>query len=210
VSGSCRDHAGNSSGSIDYGLKYDATPPGAATIKVSAGDRMAVVRWKPSSGTTSVDLVRFAGTAANGVSVYRGTADTYTDRHLRNGVRYRYEVRAFDDAGNVAESSAAAAPRAPLYRPAAGAKVSAPPLLAWGPAPRASYYNVQLWRGRKIFSAWPSRTRLQLTRSWTYRGLAHHLTAGRYRWYVWPGYGRRSAKRYGRLIGASSFVVVAR
>jgi hypothetical protein len=210
VSGSCRDHAGNTSGSIDYGLKYDATPPGAATVNVSAGDRMAVVRWHVSQGTTSVDLVRFAGTSATGVTVYTGTADSYTDRHLKNGVRYRYEVKAFDDAGNVADSSATAAPKAPLYRPAAGAKVSSPPLLAWAPAPRARYYNVQIWRGRKIFSAWPSGTRLQLTRSWTYRGREYHLSPGRYRWYVWPGYGARAAKRYGRLLGASSFVVVAR
>jgi hypothetical protein len=210
VSGSCRDHAGNTSGSIDYGLKYDATPPAPATVTVSAGNRMAVVRWKVSDGTTSVDLVRFAGASANGISVYRGTADSYTDRRLKNGVRYRYQVRAFDDAGNGADSSATAAPRAPLYLPAAGAKMSAPPLLAWAPAPRARYYNVQVWRGRKIFSAWPTRTRLRLTRSWTYRGREYHLTPGRYRWYVWPGYGARAAKRYGRLLGASSFVVVAR
>jgi hypothetical protein len=27
---------------------------------------------------------------------------------------------------------------------------------------------------------------------------------------VWPGYGPRSRKRYGRMLGGSSFVVVAR
>jgi hypothetical protein len=28
-----------------------------------------------------------------------------------------------------------------------------------------------------------------------------------YRWYVWPGFGRISAARYGRLLGSSTFVV---
>jgi large repetitive protein len=208
VSGSCSDRAGNVSGSIDYGLKYDATAPKPARVAVTAGDRVATVRWQVSEDTTSVDIVRFAGTETHGVGVYRGTAGSYTDHGLKNGVRYRYDVTASDDAGNAATSSAVAAPRAPLYRPAAGARVTAPPLLAWAPAPHARYYNVQVWRGRKIFSAWPSRTRLHLRRSWVYGGRQYHLSPGRYRWYVWPGYGPRAAKRYGRLIGASSFVVV--
>jgi hypothetical protein len=31
-----------------------------------------------------------------------------------------------------------------------------------------------------------------------------------YRWFVWPGFGRRSAHRYGALIGTRRFVVVGR
>ena len=209
VSGSCRDHAGNESASSEYGLKYDATPPRLTSVSVTAGDRVAVVRWQASPDTTRVELVRFTGRRAAGATIYRGTGDSYTDRRLTNGVRYRYAVSAFDDAGNDATRSVVAVPRAALFRPPAGAKVSAPPLLAWRPAPGARYYNVQVWRQRKIFSAWPSGTTLHLKRSWTFEGRRYSLSPGRYRWYVWPGRGPRTAKRYGPLLGASSFVVVA-
>ncbi len=30
---------------------------------------------------------------------------------------------------------------------------------------------------------------------------------GRYRWYVWPGFGARSKTRYGPLLGGSFFFV---
>jgi hypothetical protein len=61
----------------------------------------------------------------------------------------------------------------------------------------ASYYNVQLYRGgRLIRTAWPTRARLRL----------RHLRPGRYRWYVWPGYGSRAERGFGRLVGHSSFV----
>ena len=71
----------------------------------------------------------------------------------------------------------------------------------------ASYYNVQLIQGRRILSAWPTRPQLRLPRTWIYQGQRYRLRAGRYRWYVWPGYGLLSAAHYGRLLGGSSFVV---
>jgi hypothetical protein len=40
-----------------------------------------------------------------------------------------------------------------------------------------------------------------------YQGRAYRLTRGLYHWYVWPGYGRPSARRFGSLLGASSFIV---
>ena len=48
---------------------------------------------------------------------------------------------------------------------------------------------------------------LSLGRSWTFAGKKHALVAGRYRWYVWPGYGPRSASKYGKLLGGSTFVI---
>jgi hypothetical protein len=33
------------------------------------------------------------------------------------------------------------------------------------------------------------------------------LAAGSYHWYVWPGFGRRSAHRYGRLIAHRHFSI---
>ena len=96
-----------------------------------------------------------------------------------------------------------------LLSPTAGARLDSPPRLRWTPVDRATYYNVQLWRGgRKILSAWPARTRFQVGTRWSFRGQSYRLTAGRYRWYVWPGFGPRSNARYGTLIGKRTFVIV--
>ena len=88
-------------------------------------------------------------------------------------------------------------------RPAPGAKLSKPPLLRWKAIKGARYYNVQLFRRgkHKLLSSWPTKAHLQLRSSWTYRGHRHRLVAGRYRWYVWPGYGPRSRRHYGKLLG---------
>ena len=111
-------------------------------------------------------------------------------------------------------SDTATASAAPILALAPAAKtaprIARPPLLRWRRMKEASYYNVQLFRGnRKIMSAWPRRASLQLKPAWTYRGDRHRLVAGRYRWYVWPGYGKLGAHRYGRLLGRNTFVVTA-
>jgi hypothetical protein len=209
VTGSCRDHAGNESASLDFGVRYDSSAPKLAGVHVEAGDRRVVLGWQPSSDVTRSEVTRFGGSNGSGVVVYAGAGDSYTDRRVKNGVRYRYVVRVFDQAENAASDTVVALPRPVLFQPAPGAKVTSPPLLAWEPAANTRYYNVQVWRHGKIFSAWPSTSRLRLKRSWTYQGRRYTLTPGRYRWYVWPGRGRRSAKRYGSLLGGSSFVVVA-
>jgi hypothetical protein len=84
----------------------------------------------------------------------------------------------------------------------AGAKAKAKRrTLTWRARPKVKYYNLQLFRnGRKILSAWPTVAHYTLKPSWRYRGHTYKLAAGRYRWYVWPGYGPRSAHRYGRLV----------
>ena len=47
----------------------------------------------------------------------------------------------------------------PLVAPADGARVTSPPTLHWRPAPKATYYNVQLFRGgRKVLISGPVRT----------------------------------------------------
>ena len=80
---------------------------------------------------------------------------------------------------------------------------------ALGALPNASYYNVQLFRGKtKVFSAWPTRTRLQLSRTWMYNKGRQKLTPGTYAWYVWPGFGARTLVIYGELIGKSKFVIL--
>jgi hypothetical protein len=87
-------------------------------------------------------------------------------------------------------------------------KLSAPPLLTWRKVRRASYYNVQLHRrNRKILSRWPRTNELQLTRRWRFAGKPRRLVAGRYCWYVWPGFGPRSRRDYGRVLGKRCFTV---
>ena len=101
-----------------------------------------------------------------------------------------------------------AIPAGTLLAPAPGAKVSKPPLLRWKSIKGARYYNVQLFRGKhKLLSSWPTKAHLQLRSSWTYRGRRHRLAAGRYRWYVWPGYGPRNRRHYGKLLGRRTFTM---
>src|SRR5215218_762162 len=138
---------------------------------------------------------------------------------LRSGA-HRFMVRAVDAAGNADTTPAvsqwtigaavtrSAAGTSALFAPAAGARLSRAPLLRWRAARRATYYNVQLYRaGRKVLTAWPNRTRLQLRMRWRFSGRAERLQPGVYRWYVWPGYGPATQRRYGRLLGTSTFVI---
>jgi hypothetical protein len=100
-----------------------------------------------------------------------------------------------------------------LLSPAAHAAVRTrrPPLLRWMPVRGARYYNVQLFRGaRKVLSAWPKRPRYQIKSHWTQLGTRQRLRRGRYRWYVWPGFGARPKARYGDLIGGRAFTVTGR
>jgi large repetitive protein len=204
VSGFCRDRAGNRSSDSSFALKYDATPPAVTGVTAKAGDRRAVLSWTASPDTTSVEIHR-AGTL-----VYRGHDEAFTDTGLKNGVRYRYTLTGYDEAHNAATSTTAATPTAPLVSPLAGAVVKAPPRLAWIRVAKSTYYNVQVWRNGRIFSSWPKGTSIKLKRSWIYNGRRYRLTPGKYRWYVWPGYGARTAKKFGRLLGSSSFIVRAR
>lgn len=95
-----------------------------------------------------------------------------------------------------------------LLSPADGTGLTAPPLLTWTPEAGATYYNVQLWsNGNRILSAWPLTSHFRVKRSWTFQGAPHHLGPGTYSWYVWPGFGRLSAAKYGTLIGKRSFTI---
>jgi hypothetical protein len=201
VSGSCRDRAGNESAAASFALRYDATAPTVTGMRLKPGNGSVVVSWTASQDTAIVELRR------SGRLVYRGSGDRYTDTRLENGVRYRYALTGFDEAGNTATAAATATPTSTLFAPAAGAKVFGPPRLAWRAVPKATYYNVQVWRRGKILSAWPRRPSFRLARTWTYAGRRYRLSPGRYRWFVWPGYGREAERRFGPLLGSSSFVV---
>jgi len=208
VAGSCRDLAGNST-PVSFGFKYDATAPSLFAVTAKRGNRSAEVAWRKSSDTKIVEILRAPGRGGAGESVvYRGSAAAvYRDTGLVVGRKYEYRVAGLDEAGNRAERKADVVATGPLLSPAPGARVKAPPYLAWTAVKKASYYNVQLVRGRKVLSAWPTRPGFRLRRAWSYNGRRYRLRPGVYRWYVWPGRGKITAGHYGRLLGSSTFVV---
>jgi hypothetical protein len=146
--------------------------------------------------------------------VYSGPSSAFTDRGLSRRRRYRYVVVVLDAAGNSAQSAAQLRTSAQgryLLAPDHGAELVSPPALRWRKVRGARFYNVQLFRGdRKILTRWPSRTRLQLQRTWRYGGKTERLEPGVYRWYLWAAHGTRRTPRYGRLLGGRSFRVAER
>jgi hypothetical protein len=227
VTGSCKDKAANTSAPVAYDLRYDTKPPVLGRVRTEVSSRGVTLRWTASKDTHSITVARRPGLRGRKLStVYDGKAGktrSFVDRRLRGGVKYRYTITAYDEAGNAAAKGLAIktnavtatkavankpAARAGLTRPLAGARLTAAPLLAWKAVSKATYYNVQLYRnGQKILSGWPLTTTFQLQRSWRFDGRSYKLTPGTYRWYVWPGFGPRSANRYGKLLGTRSFVV---
>jgi hypothetical protein len=209
VFGTCVDKAGNVSSPFGYGLSYDATAPPLAGLKAATGDRRVAVRWQTTSETEAVEVVRTPGLgSADSSVVFRGPGQKFEDEAVKNRVRYVYEVRVRDAAGNTQHSTVAAKPRPHLVSPARLTLVERrrPPLLRWTPVRRARYYNVQVFRhGRKVLSAWPTKARYRLKRRWTYQGERRRLRPGRYRWVVWPGYGPRSESNYGKRLGPTAF-----
>jgi hypothetical protein len=209
--GTCIDNAGNVSSPFGYGLSFDATAPPIAALKAAAGDRRVVVTWNASAEVEAVEVVRTPGRRSEPASVvFRGPGRKFEDMAVDNRKRYVYEVRVRDAAGNATRRTVSAVPHPHLVSPASLRVVRPghPPVLRWTPVRRASYYNVQLFRnGRKILSAWPTKARYRLKKSWTYRGQKRRLASGRYRWLVWPGFGPRSKSNYGERLGPTSFRV---
>jgi large repetitive protein len=208
-----RDAVGNFSPAVSHTWTIDTTAP------------ETTLSSKPKSVTTAT-AATFAF-AANETGTFECRLDgapfalcASPKRYARLGRRnHRFEVRAIDAVGNAdatpalhgwrIRAAARKASRSALFSPQAGARVTKPPVLRWRRVARARYYNVQVFRGsQKVLSAWPTRTRLRLGARWRFAGRARRLTGGTYRWYVWPGYGAQSARRYGALLGQSTFVVV--
>jgi hypothetical protein len=206
LTGSCSDVAGNVA-HASFGLNYDGTPPPQPLVSAKPDNKRVTLSWgAPEAETIEVARLTSAGPAL----LYRGTDSVFTDSRLRNGRRYRYLVVSIDRAGNRSFGGASAVPtNLPLLNPPRGARVNRPPLLIWEAVKRARYYNVQVYRGsKKVLSRWPRTTRLQLTKTWRFAGHRRRLKPGRYTWYVFPGFGDRSKRNFGKLLGQSSFRVV--
>jgi hypothetical protein len=208
LTGSCRDNAGNT-GVGTFSFKYDATAPSVGNLRAISMNRRAQLTWSVSSDTRVVEIRRTPGRNGEAETmIYRGSVTaSVEDVGLTVGRRYHYRVTAFDEASNGVTQSLAMTAAGALFSPAPGATVTAPPTLSWTAVKGVRYYNLQLIRGRKVLSAWPVRPGFQLRRTWIYQGRRYRLRPGLYRWYVWPGKGRLSAGRYGRLLGSSTFLV---
>jgi len=177
---------------------------GAVRIEWNAGGRKVIVT-RSSSSTRSLSAT------GDEQVVYTGTESSYTDRGLTNGVEYRYVVMAVDAAGNHSAGVAAVAvPRRNLLKsPKDGAKLRKAPTLIWVVDGEAQYYNTQLLLdGKKILSVWPVRPSYAVKKSWKFQGRKYTLKPGVYTWFVWPGYGPRSAVDYGEMMGSRTFQIV--
>ncbi len=208
VSGTCTDTAGNVGDAV-YRFSYDSTPPTVRSLTAEHGNRSVLLKWKASGGTGISQVTRSGGSSPT-KDLYRGAGTEVSDKGLRVGARYKYTVTEFDEAGNKGEATLAVTGTGRLTSPVPGERVAGRPHLTWLPVKGASYYNVLVYRGGRILSAWPKRTSLTLPVNWSYLGHRHRLHDGSYRWYVWPGFGKLAQARYGRLLGSGSFVYASR
>jgi fibronectin type 3 domain-containing protein len=200
-------------GAAPFQPPVDRIPPGNIThVGFEVSDRSVTLSWKFSGDRDADHVVVYRSLPdGRGAAAIASTKVTqFTDRGLKNGRTYRYVIVEYDRAGNRSAGVAViAVPRAPsLVRPPLGATVHGAPVLQWIQASSATYYNVQLFRdGQKVFTSWPTQNRLALPHSWVIADIKVELRPGHYAWFVWPGYGRLADKRYGNLLGRSTFVV---
>lgn len=212
VTGNCTDRAGNVA-TLPISLSYDSTPP-TLDASASPGDGIVNLNWNATESVAPVTSVQIARSprfnSATTSALHRGHSGSFRDTSVRNWVTYKYTIQAWDQAGNETIRTITVTPGPRLLGPANGARLTTPPTLRWTPIHSATYYNVQLFRGDgKVLSMWPAHAKLQLTRRWHFGGHLRRLKPGKYRWYVWPGYGRRSAARYGSMVGKGTFVVTS-
>jgi hypothetical protein len=204
VSGTCTDKAGNV-GQASVQFAYDSTPPApVGDVTVKHEDKAVLLSWKASTDTKTVQVTRSGAKGAPKL-VYSGSASSYQDQGLRPGAKYKYTLTAFDAASNSTPDKVGVTATGRLIDPFPGESVTSPLRLFWVPVKGAKYYNVQLIKGHKVLSAWPARASFKVPHKWVYNGHRYKLRHGVYRWYVWPGYGRRARAKYGRLLGSSTF-----
>ena len=210
VSGGCTDVAGNSS-STSFGFQYDATPPQLSSISVQSTDGANIVHWKSSSPNDVAAISRVARGSRSELSLFSGAGADFVDKKVQDGVEYRYNVRTVDQAGNSSQiRTVLGLPKVvSLGKIAYTPRTAAQPILSWPARRGASYYHVQLFRnGKRILAAWPLKTELALRPHWRWAGRRYRLAPAQYAWFVWAGFGPRTAARY-KLLGHSTFIVPA-
>ncbi len=208
ISGGCYDKAGNFA-AAPVSINYDSTAPVLSKALVDSRTGSDIVSWKSSSPADTAVVQRWQRGTKNQPVVFRGAGGSFMDKKVEAGLEYTYAVQTFDEAGNASKRKIVAGlakivtMRKLPYVP----RVADKPILRWAATRGASYYNVQLYRGSKrVFAAWPTTNQLGLPAGWRWNGHKQRLGPGRYRWYVWAGFGARSFARY-RTVGSAQFVV---
>jgi hypothetical protein len=199
--GTCTDRAGNISPPLPFALAFDVTAPALAEVAATVSGTTATLRWTAGADVIATSVVR---QGLGPLEVPAGAREV-TDGPLAAGKAYAWTIAVRDAAGNTTSVDAAA--KVPATR-VASASAGGRPTLRWKTRRNATYYNLQLFRfGRKVLSAWPTKPHYTLPRAWRLNGRTHRLTAGVYRWYVWPGYGPAARHRYGRLLAKGKVTV---
>ena len=209
--GQCRDAVGHLSDPVSVELRYDHTKPARPAVKARRTAGGITVSWT-SPGVVRTEVRRSpGGKGKKPAVVYSGNALRLVDRSAHSPSRYWYEVRVYDQAGNVASRTLAVQPSGGILLPVGGAVLHKAPLVRWVPVAKARFYNVQLWRGKKkLLTTWPSETRFRLNDTWTFGERKQHLQDGKYQVFVWPAFGTLATPRYGKLVGRVDFVVKRR
>lgn len=188
----------------------DTIPP-APVGGLHASVRYGKLRltWTPAPDTDHVVILRSVGANKTAKQVYAGGGTSYSESRFVNGLEHRYNFVSYDKAGNVSPPTGIVVKHsAMLLAPSDGAAVRRAHtlFLRWRAVGRASFYNVQVWRGKhKVLSAWPHRAAFRLSRDWKFDNRRYHLKPGLYAWFVWPAFGRNGA--YGKLVGSATFRV---
>jgi hypothetical protein len=208
VMGHCTDGAGNATFKTAQ-FPYDSTPPARSKLFAVPANKSVGLSWAPPSDGESFVVRRTPAIGPQVATVvYRGSKHDYLDAGLKNGAKYNYTVTTVDPAGNTSDAVISSVPDGSTLRPFIDSEVTQAPQLTWKKVRHATYYNVQLFKGRKkVLSTWPKTAKLQLKKSWKYNGRKYKMSSGLYRWYVWPGLGRVASHRYGAMVGSSTFRV---
>ena len=208
VAGGCTDRAGNSSSTAAH-LAYDATPPLLHKVREESTAAADSLSWESSSASDRIVVRRSVRGRKKHSTVFNGSGSGFTDKTVHPGTQYVYSVQAFDQAGNASKTVPVTGQvkiltlRRTRYVPIAATN----PILRWTRKVGAAYYNVQLFRGsRRIYAAWPTMRQIGLQSPWKWSGHRFRLSPGRYRWYVWAGYGPRKLAQY-RIVGSARFVI---
>ena len=208
VSGGCTDNAGNTTPSF-LAINYDATAPALSAVSVGSTPDADVVRWASSDPAARIVLRRAPRGDKRDRVVYHGTSSSFVDKKIQPGIEYVYTLKAVDQAGNEsAPATVAGLPKVLTLRNTPYVPRAAPdPILRWERVKGARYYNVQLFRGRKrVLAAWPGAHQFGVPKAWKWNRRTHRLLPGRYRWYVWAGFGARSFAQY-KAVGSAEFIV---
>ena len=209
ATGGCTDRAGNMA-TRSVHLAYDATAPAPPHVTEESSAGSNVLSWSSTSPTDLVRIRRNVRGRRARTTVFFGGGGSFADDGIRPGKEYLYTVRSVDEAGNRSGPVTIAAPPKILTLQKTPYVVHAAPspILRWGRVRGADYYNVQLFRGsRRIYSVWPTMHQVGLLPEWRWSGRTYRLAAGRYRWYVWAGFGPRKLAQY-RLVGSSRFAIL--